>query len=152
MNLNGYIIILLLCTLLNFCSPLFHGALVERMYCIIGYVDVLKSGVGPTFSCRHGYCAVFPSFEIAACMNRSLFPHGVESLRSKQPLISANSTYLKVYWLVHKTLQQVSILIQISSLHSQLQLGPLGCHFWPAHFPCVLLALPISFSFIGPLP
>jgi len=42
MNLNDYIIILLLSALLNFCSLLFHGALVERMYCIIGYVDLLR--------------------------------------------------------------------------------------------------------------
>jgi len=35
------VIILLLCTLLNFCS-LFHGTSVERMYCIIGYIDLLR--------------------------------------------------------------------------------------------------------------
>lgn len=127
MNLNDYIIILLLCTLLNFCSLLFHGAFVERLYCIICYVD-LRNGVGPTFRCGHGYCAVFLSFEFVACMTRS-FPHGVESLRSKQPFNYANSTYLKVYWVVHKTLQEVPILIQISSVYLQLQLGLLGCHF-----------------------
>jgi hypothetical protein len=84
-------------------------------------------------------------------MKRS-FPHGVESLRSKQPFNCANSTYLKVYCLVHKTLQLVPVLIQINSVHLQLQLGPLGCHFWPTHFPCFLLALPISLLIYWTIP
>ena len=104
----------------------------------------VKNGVSPTFSCGHGYCVVFPSWN--CCLKRSSFPRGVKSLRSKQPINYANSINLKVYWLVHNTLQQVPILIQISSVHLQLQLDPRGCHFWRTHFPCILLALPISLS------
>jgi hypothetical protein len=40
-----------------------------------------------------------------------------------------NSTYLKVYGLVQRTLQQAPFLIRISSVHLQLQVGPQGCHF-----------------------